>query len=145
MIVSHLLLNCQAASFVSNCSCQLTIRWLSVERANCAVCTHSVVRTQHCKLFAIPLTVRRRLHYFAQFCLVIIQPPKVHFLSKIYHPNVDRVGRICLDILKDKVSGASHRHLIHRLNQTSQWLCSSSVHLTLFCMSLLSERVCGVL
>ena len=29
-------------------------------------------------------------------------PPKVHFLTKIFHPNVDRVGRICLDILKDK-------------------------------------------
>lgn len=30
------------------------------------------------------------------------QPPKCRFLTRIFHPNIDKLGRICLDILKDK-------------------------------------------
>ncbi|EAY19361.1 bendless protein, putative [Trichomonas vaginalis G3] len=33
-------------------------------------------------------------------------PPKCRFLTKVYHPNIDKLGRICLDVLKKNWSPA---------------------------------------
>lgn len=32
-------------------------------------------------------------------------PPRLRFITKVYHPNIDEAGRVCLDLLKPQPTG----------------------------------------
>ena len=56
-----------------------------------------------------------------------LEPPKLLFRTKIFHPNIDKLGRVCLDILKTKWSPAlTIRTVSHLLSSNLLRSCSLS-------------------
>jgi ubiquitin-conjugating enzyme E2 N len=53
-------------------------------------------------------------------------PPKIRFLTKIYHPNIDKLGRICLDVLKSMFILHLYRHTHASTLKFRMLICTST-------------------
>lgn len=74
-------------------------------------------------------------------CFSVLVCPQVRFLTKIYHPNIDKLGRICLDILKDKWSPALQIRTV--LLRCDAQLSSAAMHnVADACVQLCATFVC---
>lgn len=55
-----------------------------------------------------------------------MEPPNCQFLTRVYHPNIDDQGRICLDILK-KPPKVSAKEGLNVLNAKIKLVISSGI------------------